>query len=221
MSLWNFFGCLSEALIYIHSQDTKRLDIKPGNVLMKRHPDYRFGHRVYIADFGTSRSFPSLDYSQTDAPVPRTPKYCAPEVWNREMYGRAADTFSLGCVFMEMLTALCGRDLDDFTEHRSKLGNGNAAYHTSLPAVHGWADQLRDISHQPCLGSDPWDTKSTPETAQDATLTFKLNNVWLDATLEMLAESPERCKISWIPLYLDRETWSSCNGVREVYRPEK
>jgi hypothetical protein len=220
MSLWNFFGCLSEALVYIHSQATKHLDVKPGNILVKRYPDYQLGHRVYIADFGISRCFPSLDHSQTDAPVPRTPKYCAPEVWNREMYGRAADIFSLGCVFMEMLTTLCGRDLDDFAEHRFKDGNGNGAYHKTLPAVHKWATQLQEIPHQPCLNDGSDDLEPTLENAGDGALVFKSDNIWLDATLEMLAEHPEKRKISWVPLYLDGETCSSCDGVREKYREE-
>jgi len=111
---------LTDALQYIHSQATRYLDIKPGNILVKKGP-YRFGYRVYIADFGISKSFSSLDHSQKDDPIPRTPKYCAPEVWERGMYGGAADIFSLGCVFTEMLTTLAGVDLEEFADFRSEL----------------------------------------------------------------------------------------------------
>lgn len=220
MSLWNFFGCLSEALLYIHSWATKHLDTKPGNILVMRHSDYRFGHRIYIADFGISRYFPSLDHSQTDAPIPRTPKYCAPEVWNREMYGRGADIFTMGCVFLEMLTTLCGRDLDEFAEHRMKYGNGNGAYHMTLPAVHEWADKLREIPHQPVLGEEVGEMQYIFDTVRTKALTFQSDNIWLDATLEMLLEDSDKRNISWVPLYLDGETCSSCDGVREVYCAE-
>jgi serine/threonine protein kinase len=129
--------CLTDALNYIHSQATRHLDIKPGNILVKKGP-YRFGHRVYIADFGISKSFSSLDHSQTDDPIPRTPKYCAPEVWERGMYGRAADIFSLGCVFTEMLTPLAGKDLDEFADFRSLGGERKGAFRESLSQVTVW-----------------------------------------------------------------------------------
>jgi hypothetical protein len=78
-ALWGFFGCLTDALQYIHFRATRHLDIKPGNILVKRGL-YRSGYRVYIADFGISKSFSLLDHSQTDDPIPRTPRYYAPEV---------------------------------------------------------------------------------------------------------------------------------------------
>ncbi|KAG4437413.1 hypothetical protein IFR05_007095 [Cadophora sp. M221] len=126
-STWSFFGCLADALRYIHCSARKHLDIKPGHILVKKHPQATYGYRVYLADFGISRSFKSLDHSQTDTHIRRTPKYCAPEVWEQDVHGRAADIFSLGCVFMEMLTVLCGRDLDDFTDIRSEDSESNGA----------------------------------------------------------------------------------------------
>ncbi|PVH99773.1 kinase-like protein, partial [Periconia macrospinosa] len=112
-SLGRFFKCLASALGYVHSQTTKHLDIKPRNILIKRSRDVIFGYQVYLADFGISRSFSPTDHSQTDAWVGRTAKYCAPEVHWNESHGRSADVFSMGCVFLEMQTVLCGHPLDD------------------------------------------------------------------------------------------------------------
>jgi serine/threonine protein kinase len=222
ISLWTFLGCLSEALMYIHSRATKHLDIKPGNILIKRHPSYRFGHRVYIADFGISRSFPALDRSQTDTPVPRTPKYCAPEVWNRETHGRSADIFSLGCVFLEMLTTLCGRDLDEFTDFRTQGEEENTAYQANLPRVYQWAEQLRGSLQRPIVDAEMEQFSTALPSAIDFgnPLRFQPDTIWLDTSIQMLAGDPAKRVLSWVPLNLNDEICSSCDGVREVYQEE-
>jgi serine/threonine protein kinase len=93
--------------------------------------------RVYLADFGISQTFVSQDQSQTDSYTGRTPKYCAPEVYENLSYGRKADVFSLGCVFAEMYTVIAGRDLDDFEDFRR--GNGpNGYFHANIPEVRSW-----------------------------------------------------------------------------------
>jgi hypothetical protein len=210
-ALWSFFGCLIDALRYIHSQHTRHLDIKPGNILVKKGP-YRFGHRVYIADFGISKSFSSLDHSQTDDPIPRTPKYCAPEVWERGMYGRAADIFSLGCVFTEMLTTLAGLDLDKFADFRSQSGKGEGAFRESLNEVTLWMRRVevtldRDYSYErQQFGS--WGLQSS-----------------VDSVLDMPEEQPEhRILFPRFPSpfrsNLGDRKCSSCTGTREAFREE-
>jgi hypothetical protein len=39
VALQDFFGCLIAALKFIHLYETKHLDIKPGNILVKKQPD--------------------------------------------------------------------------------------------------------------------------------------------------------------------------------------
>jgi serine/threonine protein kinase len=80
VSLGRFFSCLANAMDYICENTTKHMDIKPHNILVKVHPRYTIHHQVYIADFGIFRHFSSLNHSQTDSEIPRSPKYCAPEV---------------------------------------------------------------------------------------------------------------------------------------------
>ncbi|CAI6332467.1 unnamed protein product [Periconia digitata] len=140
-SLGRFFKCLAAALSYVHGQTTKHLDIKPRNVLIKRSRDVMFGYQVYLADFGISRSFASTDHSQTDAWVGRTARYCAPEVHWNETHGRAADVFSLGCVFLEMQTVLCRRPLDDLYELLD-IEHPASTFHANLRHVFGWIKTL-------------------------------------------------------------------------------
>jgi hypothetical protein len=204
-ALWSFFGCLTDALNFIHSQATRHLDIKPGNILVKRGP-YRFGHRVYIADFGISKSFSSLDHSQTDDPIPRTPKYCAPEVWERGMYGRRADIFSLGCVFTEMLTPLAGKDLDEFADFRSQGGEGKGAFRDSLREVRVWMRDIYLILDRVKYQGPPW-----------------LQGSLVGAILGMLEEQPKDRRLSrgnWGFESPTVPTCFVCRETRETFREE-
>jgi ankyrin repeat protein len=159
VSLGSFFSCLTSAVTYIHEKTTAHMDIKPRNILIKQHPRYRFGHQVYIADFGISRHFSPLDHSQTDGPISFTRKYCAPEVFDQDLHGRPADIFSLGCVFLEMHTVLCRRTLDEFATYHSQ-DSGTEAFHANLPRVIEWVDQLSMAD--PIIVFEPTSWRSFP-----------------------------------------------------------
>jgi serine/threonine protein kinase len=115
-SCMNFEACLSSALSYIHSKFIKHMDIKPHNILVNAtgglsgdhhsdEPPYT-KYTVFLADFGTSRSYQELSATETDGPAMFTRKYAAPEVVFREKHGLSADIFSMGCVFLEITAAL-------------------------------------------------------------------------------------------------------------------
>jgi len=209
IALWNSFGCLVQALGYLHSKHTKHLDIKPGNILIKKHQDYENGHRFYIADFGISRSFRATDHSQTDTLILGTPKYYAPEVWNGESHGRAADYFSLGCVFMEMFTVLCGIDLEEFLDFRTQGLEEMVAYRNNLEKVIKWGRQLNRQALEIILAN--------PQQINH-------RNIWLlEMIKDMLAEDPQKRRpfFSLFASELDLEIgcrW--CCATREVYREE-
>ncbi|KAH6711734.1 kinase-like domain-containing protein [Leptodontidium sp. MPI-SDFR-AT-0119] len=210
-SMWSFFGCLADAIRYIHSSARKHLDIKPGNILVKKHPKASYGYRVYVADFGISRSFKSMDHSQTDTHIRRTPKYCAPEVWEQDVHGRAADIFSLGCVFMEMLTILCVRDLDDFTDFRSENSESSGAYHETIDRVFKWSEQLRMDLEGYFMYKNFFQTF-------ESSGSLKPTIQGLDATLQMLAREPEKRKL---PIFNRGEpgpdACHTCGDVPEKY----
>jgi serine/threonine protein kinase len=100
MSSWT--GCLIQALDYLHEMKVKHKDIKPGNILI-------MDGKVLLADFGISKD---LIDSDTTASLTAngdigTRMYCAPEVLSQnQLRGRAADVFSLGCVFLEISTVI-------------------------------------------------------------------------------------------------------------------
>jgi serine/threonine protein kinase len=94
------FGCLANGLDFIHRHTIRHKDIKPQNILIHEQ-------RIIYTDFGIA-----LDASQygntttTGKSDAFTLRYCAPEVANCTKRNRKSDIFSLGCVFVDMLTVL-------------------------------------------------------------------------------------------------------------------
>lgn len=103
---WTF--CLVEGLRYIHSQQVKHKDIKPQNLLVH-------GEKILYTDFGIAHDFEG-SVSVTSGNTGMTRRYSAPEVVAGDERSRAADIFSLGCVFLEMLGAILQWRLDDFVD---------------------------------------------------------------------------------------------------------
>ncbi|ROV86723.1 hypothetical protein VMCG_10946 [Cytospora schulzeri] len=103
-SLASFFGCLANALFYLHNHaNLRHNDIKPQNILVH-------GGRVFLSDFGISLDWKATLQTTTVAPTARTPLYCAPEVMQEgRPRNSSADIWSLGCVFLEIMTVLKGR----------------------------------------------------------------------------------------------------------------
>ncbi|KAH0536570.1 hypothetical protein FGG08_006578, partial [Glutinoglossum americanum] len=125
-----WFACLSDALAYIHDQNVRHKDIKPGNILVR-------DELVYFTDFGLAKDFDSEMTSSTEGYVfGKTPMYSPPEIISEGKRSRSADIFSLGCVFTEMATLLDRRSIAEFIEHRVK---GNTyAYYKTLDNVAEW-----------------------------------------------------------------------------------
>lgn len=90
--------CLVEGLHYIHSQHVKHKDIKPQNLLVH-------GEKILYTDFGIAHDFEG-SVSVTAGNTGMTRRHSAPEVVAGDERSRAADIFSLGCVFLEMLGAI-------------------------------------------------------------------------------------------------------------------
>ena len=82
--LRSFFGCLANALQYIHSIKVRHRDIKPHNILVK-------GDRVFLTDFGIALDWEELSRSTTTADSAKTWLYAAPEVAKYEKRNTAAE----------------------------------------------------------------------------------------------------------------------------------
>jgi len=102
-----------------------------------------------------------------------TKRWCSPEVAAQHPRGRAADIFSLGCVFLEMYTVLVGQRSADFEEFRAQDGNGDA-FHLTLSRVRQWMQKLQNKLEQ-------GDRRNK-----------KPPNLFLDLVSDMIAEDPKR-----------------------------
>jgi serine/threonine protein kinase len=94
------FGCLANGLEYIHAKGIRHKDIKPQNILVHH------GSVIYT-DFGSSKDATQPGESTTEGvPDFLTRKYSPPEVLAYTKRNYAADIYSLGCVYIELLSAL-------------------------------------------------------------------------------------------------------------------
>lgn len=134
-TLRTFFGCLATALSYLHDKGVKHRDIKPKNVLVHNAS-------VLLTDFGISRDF--LD--TTTGPTTATQRYCSPEVANHEGRNASTDVWSLGCVFLEIQSALQTKDLLWVKAYYETHGTGSTHYHANPKATFELLGELRSTT---------------------------------------------------------------------------
>jgi serine/threonine protein kinase len=84
----------------------------------------------------------------------RTIRYCSPEVFNYAPRGRAADVFSLGCVFLEITCVIAKIDLQDFIDAR-RGDSEDISFHANLDRVVKWARTSLRSSLLLSQGSNP------------------------------------------------------------------
>jgi serine/threonine protein kinase len=119
------FGCLADGLSFMRRKQIRHKDIKTRNILIHN------GLVIYT-DFGFSVDTTLLDNSMSCGPAEMTPRYAAPEVIKGVSRDSSSDMFSLGCVFVEMFSALCGNALFDEQE---SFSNSMTSIHQRLRAV--------------------------------------------------------------------------------------
>lgn len=129
--LCTFFGCLANAILYLHSNKIRHRDIKPANILVK-------GPTVYLADFGISLDWEHLSRSTTTEDSAKTLMYCAPEVAAEfQKRNSSSDIWSLGCVFLEMLTVVKGFSINDL-RIAFRSNSETRAFYKNVRIAHGW-----------------------------------------------------------------------------------
>jgi serine/threonine protein kinase len=136
----NFFGCLSRGLWYLHRQKLQHRDIKPENILVS-------DGNVLFTDFDSSYSWSHTMHSTAVGVAPRTREYASPEVARSgfDEYARvqsSSDIWSLGCVFLEIITVWKGRSEKALDHLRS------TSYWMNLEGIEQWITQLREINAQ-------------------------------------------------------------------------
>jgi serine/threonine protein kinase len=157
--LRSFFGCLATALEYIHSIKIRHRDIKPQNVLVK-------GHRVLLTDFGIALDWENLSRSTTTADSGKTLIYAAPEVIRYERRNTSADVWSLGCVFLEMVTILKGETISRMRAFFEAL-SGNCRIYANVENVAQWINKLRSVGREKDNAILNWVRAMLAEEAKD------------------------------------------------------
>ncbi len=149
---------------YLHNvQHLRHNDIKPGNILVQ-------DGRVFLTDFGISLDWSKALRSTTQEQSPAlTPMYAPPEtIQEGQARNSSADIWCLGCVFLEIMTVLKGRQVDEIGRHL-KLHDPNSmpTYSKSLRSTRRWIEILGESVGY--VGNEPL--------------------TWID---EMLMERPDR-----------------------------
>ena len=135
-----YFGCLAHTIRFLHdpSIETLHKDIKPENILLK-------DGRLILTDFGTAFDWSRTGQSMTrsNAGDHRTPRYQSPEVANSSEFHRSSDIWSLGVVFLEMVTLLRGKRIAEMDTFLQSHGALHTEIHLNQDAAMNWFEQLQ------------------------------------------------------------------------------
>lgn len=132
--LRSFFGCLASAIQYLPGQQIRHHDIKPEKILVK-------GDCACVTDFGISYTWENLTRGTTTTDSAKTLTYAAPEEVRVEARNELADIWSLSCVFLELVTVLEGKTVEElrrFLNQRSDMHH----FHANQDEIREWMDFL-------------------------------------------------------------------------------
>ena len=128
-----WFRCLVNGVAYLHRKNIRHRDIKPSNILI-------MAGNILLTDFGISFET-SEETILTETVTGGTLQYRAPEASEWIRSGRPADIFSLGAVFLEILTVYTGnKKLATFRDSRG------GPYSSKIKEVFQWIDYLSDTA---------------------------------------------------------------------------
>lgn len=82
----------------------------------------------------------------TEGPTVKTLRYCPPEVALAAPRKSSADIWSLGCVFLEIWTVLCGSKVAELNTHMISTGSFSSSYHANIPSMMIWIRSLASRS---------------------------------------------------------------------------
>ena len=133
-----WFGCLATAIQYLHANRIRHRDIKPANILVH-------GANVLLVDFELALDWRELGQSTTNTNRGRTPRYAAPEVMQELESNSTSDIFSLGCVFLEMVTVLKGKFITQLRQYFTSRTT-SAHFSNNPKGIDEWISYLQDFS---------------------------------------------------------------------------
>lgn len=97
-SIVRLIATVARAVDFAHSRGVLHRDLKPSNILLDREG------RPHLTDFGIAKSLDQDTGLTQTAELLGTLSYMSPEQAAGKATGRAADIYSLGAIFYEMLT---------------------------------------------------------------------------------------------------------------------
>lgn len=126
------------------------------------------GDRVFLSDFGIALDWEHSSRSTTTADSAKSVLYAAPEVVRYERRNTSADVWSLGCVFMEMVTVLKGETIGEMrTFFANRFQSGNYLFYANIECFPHWARRLGKTGTAKDNQILPWVREMLKEKASD------------------------------------------------------
>lgn len=149
-AMLRYFLCLSSAVAWLHSIPVKHKDIKPANILID------CAQSIILADFGLSRVYESKEAADiSGGQTEYTLTYAPPEAIDSTDRNLSTDLFSLGCVFLEMITVICGETIETLRDklrwraHPYSYSGRSKCYASSVEETRYWINFLKGKSTHP------------------------------------------------------------------------
>ena len=141
--LRNAFACLCQALLYLHNRlGIKHKDIKPQNILVDGQ------NSVILTDFGLSTRHQDVRNPVSVDPTGYTKMYAPREAFGTgPRKGWDYDTFSLGCVFLEMASIILGETVEKICTF-FKTQDAVVEYSSASAKVGPWIQHLKRVREQ-------------------------------------------------------------------------
>ncbi|KAJ4291106.1 hypothetical protein N0V90_010304 [Kalmusia sp. IMI 367209] len=138
------FNCLATALEFLHTNSVRHKDIKPSNILLSNG-------RILLCDFGISLEWTESENGTTEGVhLSGTRRYAAPEVFRSDASRNSkTDIWSLGCVFMEIISAIKGFQTEKIDVGESEEGG------LSSKEMAEWLGILKDEQHDGAINNLP------------------------------------------------------------------
>jgi serine/threonine protein kinase len=133
--LLEWMSCLQSAVAYLHSQNVVHEDLMPENILVKENT-------IFLTNVKDLKQFANQEIIEAREGNSRS-MYCAPETVVYGIINDKSNTFSMGCIFLEMLTLHFDKGLLDFQQFRTPEAV-DVPYYATLDRINHWIELLTD-----------------------------------------------------------------------------
>ncbi|KAL1296698.1 hypothetical protein AAFC00_000173 [Neodothiora populina] len=140
-NLPEYFGCLANAVAFLHANNFCLDTLSPENILLEDGQVIVCDLSVLNDELSSTRSLevrPTFDINSS---------YAAPEVKSTRIYSEPSNIWSLGRVYLDMLTVLGGQSLEDMNDYLTGVdaSNGENGSPRGSPGdpLQEWLQRLR------------------------------------------------------------------------------